>query len=265
MKLNLLKVTNARTLCGLKTKYGVIKKDVFIRTGEHSLLCEQDAKILREHNLKRIIDLRTSKEMENNPDIKIDGVEYVNISIIRATTFGISYERLDGKTIAEMLEAGFVRMQNRNETYSEHMEILYRNFVRDEHCRSKYGEFLRLLAERPACGSTLWHCSMGKDRVGTCTALLLYCLGASMQDIYDDYMLTNTLTRQNTESNLYKVAPYVSPDKLEIVQDMLMVKQEYLQSFFDEINCKYKTVENFLLDCGVTEQHINKLRKNYLE
>lgn len=265
MKINLQGVNNARTLCGIQTPYGKVKKDVFIRSGEMSRLTEQDAETLALHNLKRVIDLRTPQEIDNNPDVIINGVKYVNVSVIRATTFGISYEKLDGKTIAEMLEQGFARMQSRNETYSRHMEILYRNFVTDAHCRAKYGEFLKLLANDPADGATLWHCSMGKDRVGTCTALLLYCLGASEKDVFCDYMLTNEMTRQNTDSILYKVKPFVSADKLDIVESMLMVKRSYLQNFFGEITAEYETVENFLSACGVTEQNTANLRKLYLE
>lgn len=264
MKLPLQKVSNARELGGLVTKYGTVKRDVFIRSGELSRTTDSDAEVLKTHRLARVIDLRTQTEMSNNPDRKLDGVEYVNISVIRATTFGISYETLDGETIARMLKEGFARMSARNETYSRHMEILYANFVNDEHCRARYGDFLKLLADKPVDGATLWHCSMGKDRVGTCTALLLHCLGAKTEDIFDDYLLTNELTRQNTDSILNKVTPYVSQEERDTVESMLLVKRSYLQTFFDEIANKYGTVDAFVAACGVTEREINLLRENYL-
>lgn len=264
MKLNLEKVSNARELGGMITKYGVIKRDVFIRSGELSRANDHDIRLLANHSLARIIDLRTATEMTNYPDRKMDNVEYVNISIIKSTTFGISYETLDGETIARMLQAGFERMASRNETYSEHMEILYGNFVNDEHCRAHYGEFLKLLANNPVHGATLWHCSMGKDRVGTCTALLLYCLGASFEQIFEDYLLTNKLTRQNTDSILNKVMPYVSAHELDMVESMLLVKRTYLQKFFGEIIKQYGNVDNFIKACGVTKSEVDNLRKNYL-
>jgi len=265
MNLNLEKVSNARELGGIVTKYGTVKRDVFIRSGNLYVMTEKDAETLKKHSLKRVIDLRTLKETEKYPDVLIKDVEYVNVSIIRGVTFGISYETMDGKTIAEMLEAGFVRMQSRNETYSEHMKILYGNFVNDEHCRAHYGEFLKLLANKPVNGSTLWHCSLGKDRVGTCTALLLHCLGASKEVIFDDYIQTNVLTKQNTESILYKVAPYVSAERLDITEAMLLVKREYLQTFFDEAEKKFGGLNEFIAACGVTREDVRNLKKNYLE
>lgn len=265
MKIDLQNVSNARELGGIVTPYGTVKRDVFIRSGEMSRLTQSDAETLVKHRLKRVIDLRTAGEMANYPDVRMDGVEYVNVSIIRGVTFGISYETLDGAQIAEKLEAGFKRMQARNETYAEHMQILYRNFVNDEHCRAHYGEFLKLLANNPVCGATLWHCSLGKDRVGTCTALLLYCLGTSFGQIFDDYLETNVLTRSGTESVLNKVKPHVTPERLNMVEDMLLVKEDYLRTFFNEATSKFGSIDGFLADCGVTAIDVENLRKNYLE
>lgn len=265
MKIILKNANNARDLGGIKTKYGSIRHNKLLRSGELSRIDDTDAQALLKHNLKCVIDLRTPAEIANRPDVKINGVSSVNISIIRATTFGISYETLDGKQIAEMLEAGFQRMSARGETYSEHMQILYRNFVHDEHCRTKYGEFLKRLANDPVNGAYLWHCSMGKDRVGTCTALLLHILGASTDDIMRDYMLTNEQTKENTQSILYKVMPHVSAERLAMVESMLLVSENYLKTFWSEINAYYGNTDNFVKACGVTEQNVTNLRKNYLE
>lgn len=265
MKITLTYANNARDLGGITTQYGRIKANRLLRSGELSRIDKADAETLLKHNLERVIDLRTPAEIANRPDVEIQGVTSTNISIIRATTFGISYETLDGAQIAEMLEAGFKRMSARGETYSEHMQILYRNFVRDGHCKAKYGEFLKTLANEPVDGAYLWHCSMGKDRVGTCTALLLHLLGANKQDIMQDYLLTNEQTRENTQSILYKVMPYVSAERLAMVESMLLVSESYLKTFWTEIDAEYGSADNFIKACGVTEQDVNNLRQNYLE
>ncbi len=264
MKIQLQYANNARDLGGIVTAYGTIKQHKLLRSGELSRINASDAQRLLDDGLQCIIDLRTPTEISARPDIQIKGVDSLNISIIRATTFGISYETLDGKQIAEKLEAGFQRMSARGETYSEHMQILYRNFIRDEHCRIKYGEFLKTLANRPINGAYLWHCSMGKDRVGTCTALLLHILGADKQDIMTDYLLTNEQTRENTRSILYKVMPYISEERLNIVESMLLVSKSYLETFWEEINLQYGSIDKFIEQCGVTEQDKLNLRANYL-
>ena len=105
MKIDLPNVCNARDIGGMKTKYGVIKQGKFIRSGVLNRLNGEDVEILKKYNLKRVIDLRTSMETETTPDVKIDGVEYLNVSVVRSVTFGISFESLDGPILAERLQA----------------------------------------------------------------------------------------------------------------------------------------------------------------
>lgn len=265
MKIDLPNVCNARDIGGMKTKYGVIKQGKFIRSGVLNRLNGEDVEILKKYNLKRVIDLRTSMETETTPDVKIDGVEYLNVSVVRSVTFGISFESLDGPILAERLQAGYERMQKKGEEYPEHMENIYRRYVYDDHCRNAYGTFLKTLANNPSDGATLWHCTMGKDRVGTCTALLEYCLGASSEQIYEDFMLSNTQTQDNTNSVLNKAKPFVPAERLELIESMLMVQRYYLDAFFDEIKNRFGDSDGFLSACGVTVKDKENLRKLYLE
>lgn len=265
MIINLQQVSNARDLGGIKTKYGTVQANRLLRSGHLSIASATDVATLKNKNLKRIIDLRTPTEIANHPDVAIPEVGYINISIMSATTFGISYETLNGQEIAVKLEAGIQRMLNRGETPIEHMRILYKMFVNNEFSHVGYGNFLKTLANEPVDGATLWHCTGGKDRCGTCTALLLHCLGASREDIMQDYLLTNEQVLHHAESILAKVKPYVSPDRLELVQSMLLVEQSYLESFWSEIEKIYGSVDAFISKCGVTPEEIEKLRKNYLQ
>ena len=264
MKLNLPNVTNARDIGGMKTKYGVIKENKLLRTGVLNRLEESDKATLNNCKLQRVIDLRTETEIANAPDVKMDGVEQINISIVRSVTFGISFEALDGPILATRLQAGWDRMAEKGENYHEHMETIYRRYVHDEHCRAGYGQFLKTLAEHPVDGATLWHCTMGKDRCGTCALLLEYCLGADEQTMYEDFMESNVQTRENTNSLLNKVKPYVTAERLPTVEEMLTVQPYYLDAYFDEIKNLYGNMDGFLAACGVTQQHIDKLRELYL-
>ena len=266
MQIKLEKVTNARDLGGIKSKYGVVKYDKLLRSGHLGVATDDDCKILTgKHCLRRIIDLRTATEIANNPDVSIDGVDWINVSISAATTFGITYEKLDGATIAKMIDAGIARMIARGETSSEHMRILYKNFVLSDYSHHGYGKFLKLLANEPIEGATLWHCSAGKDRVGTCTALLLHCLGVSRDEIMRDYLLTNEMNKAHSESILNKVRPYVSDEVYELEKTMVLVDESYLESYWFEIEKRFGTVDAFIAHCGVTDEDIEKLRKNYLE
>lgn len=264
MKIDLQGVSNARDLGGMAIGDKRIATCRLLRSGEHNRLTDSDKRLLADMGLQRVIDLRTPPEIANVPDNKIDGVQYEYISVIPATTFGISYETTDGATIAKYLQAGLERMASRGETPAEHMQDLYRRFAALPHCREKIGEFVRTLAHRPVDGATLWHCSAGKDRVGVCTATLLHCLGASRRQIVDDYMLTNTQTETSRQSILNKVAPHVSADMLQLVKQMLCVDESYIARFFDTAENLYGTFDNFVQATGVTEQDRELLKKEYL-
>ena len=266
MQIQLEKITNARDLGGIKSEYGRVKPKRLLRSGHLCVATENDVKkLVNEYGLKRIIDLRKDTEIANNPDVTIDGVEWSNISIMAYTTFGITYEKLDGPTISKKLDEGIARMVARGETPIEHMRILYKNFVYDDYSHRGYGQFLKLLANSPVDGATLWHCSAGKDRVGTCTALLLHCLGVSREDIMRDYLLTNEMNRAHSESILNKVRPYVNDEVFALEKTMVSVDESYLNSFWSEIEKNYGTVDAFISHCGVTPDDIAKLRANYLE
>ena len=264
MIINLQQVSNARDLGGIGTKYGTVQTNRLLRSGHLSIASVADVETLTQRNLQRIIDLRTPTEIANNPDVTIPNVQYENISIMHATTFGISYETLDGAQIAVKLQAGIQRMLNRGETPIDHMRILYKMFVKDEFSHVGYGNFLKTLANNPTDGATLWHCTGGKDRCGTCTALLLHCLGADREQIMHDYLLTNQQVLAHAESILAKVRPHVTADNLALVQSMLLVDESYLISFWEEIERIYGSVDAFVAKCGLTQQEIIKLRKNYL-
>ena len=266
MKIILEKVANTRDLGGIPSAYGRVKSNKLIRSGHLHVATQADVQTLtQKHNLRRIVDLRTDMEIKGNPDVNIDGVQWVNVPIIAATTFGISYETLDGAAIAQKIDAGIARMVARGETPIDHMRILYRNFVTDDFSRNGYGQFLKLLANEPIDGATLWHCSAGKDRVGTCTALLLHCLGVSREEIMRDYLLTNEMNKAHSESILNKVRPYVSDELYALEKTMITVDESYLDTFFAEIEHLYGTVDAFIAQCGVSGEDVEKLRKFYLE
>lgn len=265
MKITMQGASNARDLGGIVTPYGKIKTQRLIRCGHLHKITEQDIQILQQNKLQRVVDLRTELEQAKSPDVIIDGVQYVTNPIMSATTFGITYEKSSGEEIGKMLQAGIARMQARGEDPKCHLEILYRMFVNQQVSLVGYGSFLKLLANNPVDGATLWHCSAGKDRVGTCTALLLHCLGASREQILADYMLTNEQNKPFLDMVMSKIRGTLNDEQISLIQGMLSVKESYLQSFWTEIEQHYGNVDHFIVACGVTQKDIAKLRENYLE
>lgn len=265
MKITMQGATNARDLGGTVTPFGKIKTQRLIRCGHLHKITEDDVQILRQINLQRVVDLRTELEQSKSPDVIIDGVQYVTNPIMSATTFGITYEKSSGEEIGNMLQAGIARMQARGEDPKRHLEILYRKFVSEPVSLVGYGSFLKLLANNPINGATLWHCSAGKDRVGTCTALLLHCLGASKEQIMEDYLLTNEQNKPFLDMVMSKIRGTLNDEQIALIQGMLSVKESYINAFWTEIEQQYGSVDGFISACGVTQTDIAKLLENYLE
>ena len=70
---------NTRDLGDIQTANGMyVKKNRLIRSGSLHKLSEKDIQTLKDNNLKIIVDFRSEKEFENKPDIRIDGVDYIN-------------------------------------------------------------------------------------------------------------------------------------------------------------------------------------------
>lgn len=265
MNIYLQNIANARDLGGIVTPYGKIKPRRLLRSGHVASPTQSDIETLKALGLQRIIDLRTEEEIAKHPDVQIEGVETANISIMSTTTFGINYEVMDGDTVAARLQAGMERMRARGEQPLEHMQILYRQLVESENSRKGFGTFLKLLADRPVDGATLWHCTSGKDRCGTCSALLLYCLGASDEEIMRDYLETNVQRAEHVNKLYARVRPYLNDEQFALVTTLLPVAESYINSFWSQIESRFGNVDTFLKSCGVTEKDVQKLRANYLE
>lgn len=265
MKIHLQGACNVRDLGGITTPNGTIVYGRLIRGDKLNRLTNQDKLLLQDIPLTRVIDLRTPSAFEKDPDILWDGVEYLLVTVINKTTFGITYEGSTGKEIADMLQDGVARMQAKGEIVEGHVRQIYRKLVSEEFSRNAFGTFIKTLACQPKDGATLWHCSVGKDRCGTCTALLLHCLGASKEQILEDYMLTNTQTANSTQGIIARVKPYLSEKNMALLHSMLTVQESYLDAFYDEMQQLFGGIDQFVAACGITEQDIAALRTHYLQ
>ena len=64
---------------------------------------------------------------------------------------------------------------------------------------------------------------------------------------------------------LDKIRGKLDDYQISLILGMLSVKESYLKSFWTEIEYRYGNVDNFIAECGVTQDDIQNLRKNYLK
>lgn len=247
------KILNFRNIGNIKTKDGIIKPHYFYRGGPLHKLTDETIKTLqRELNIKTVIDFREGQEIQRKINHK-DGFDIVHLNIIGDSNFG----NADPEELNRIY---------REEDPKERMMTLYRDIINSKHSQKEYRKFFDVILESD--NPVYFHCSAGKDRTGLAAAFLLKALGATDEDIIEDYLLTNELSRRNIEQmidNLGNTKP-VTDEDIQRIHAYSGVYKEYLEVAYEEIIKNYGTIENYLSSAlGVDELKIKKLKEKFIE
>lgn len=200
--------------------------------------------LLRDNNIKVVIDLRNKDEVEHLKDTNIKAITFINNPMLPESKEGED-SPLKTVTIKHM-------------TLPD-MDNAYRELVRRDR-QTAWSNIFNIILNNNNDG-ILFHCSAGKDRTGVVTAVILTALGIDKETIYQDYLLTN-------EKPLYykKMALQMDPESREIFLDYFQAKKEYLDASFDEINKIYGSFNKFLLECCLIDKNrLSILKDKYLK
>lgn len=236
-KIELSGADNARDLGGMKTSDGaVIQNGYLIRSNRLSRITKRDIQILKDqYHLQKIIDLRTPMEAEQEEDKEIAGAVYLNIPFFVESMVGISHERGNRHKIGHIENI-------------PKMEDLYVMIVENPFCQKQMEKALRQIMETED-GAVLWHCTEGKDRCGLLSAMTLFLLGVSEQDVMEDYLKTNTSAATRIDKMYQKWRKLgISKGRAEGMLGLFMAKEEYMQAALDFVKRKYGSVDLFLKD-----------------
>ena len=262
---------NARDLGGMETKDGlVVKPGRLIRSDNMSDLtraCEEV--LLKEYNLFRVVDLRTENELGEQAPRKIEGTQWVHLPLVK----GDSAERSNAQaefnesehsklTLAQIFKISIAQM---NYDVPTAMINMYQSLLESEFSRGQIEKFFRLLLENEE-GSTLWHCTAGKDRTGFLTALLLELFGVDRKEIEKDFLLSGENLKPQTEGILEEIKKETDdPDLLEQVRILNSVLPEYTSAVFNGID-ERGGIESYLTQhIGLSNSDLNDLKRLYLK
>ena len=174
-------IDNFRDLGGLRTRDGgVIRRGHVFRSGDPRHMTESDyAKLTGDLGVRTILDLRRPDELEDvgvSPLIK-PPVRHVHIRLVQA-------QNLES-VVQQTQSVGSVG-------------AMYQQSLEDVAFGRNLTFALELLSHeenRPA----LFHCSLGKDRVGVLAASLLAVLGVSDGDVATDYAMSAQAAQRQAE------------------------------------------------------------------
>jgi len=248
---------NTRDLGGLTAAGGrKIRPCRLIRGDAPSRLTEEDARILKEkYRLKRVIDLRTSAEADERPDVVADGVEYLHVPLFAEEVIGITRDSESEKKSKD----GFAVPGPPD------MEALYAFLIDGEVPRAGLRRVMQAIFDT-ADGSVLFHCSVGKDRTGVVALLLLGLLGVPRETIYEDYLFTNVWGE--ADAQMYRDVAYNATGDEEIAERTrlaFLAVPAYLDSAYAAVE-RAGGFEKFFTDClGFDAGEIEEFRKEVLE
>lgn len=254
-------VKNARQLGGYAGADGkIIKDNLLLRTGKLSDATEEDlAKLAEEYQVKKVIDFRTTDEMESAPDPNVGGAENLWISILEETgssenmAVTASYDSDPVQALVDYAKSGSAR-------------TMYTDIVTSEHAQEGYAQFFdELIAQEE--GAVLWHCTGGKDRAGLASVLLLSALGADEETILADFELSNAVYQTNIEyMGQAAEEKGCTEEEVNAVKALAGVSVEYMKEALELIDSEYGSMHDYLNNqLDVSDEEIAVLQARYLE
>ena len=259
---------NARDLGGIETADGRrLRSGRLIRSGKLSNPETEDIKYLESIELKTVIDFRTIQEQIEKPDMKLPGVEYISCPIFEGKTEGITREKPETEDEEARRTVAMARhLMPRCPDGKAQMRSLYALLVTDAHAIEYYKKFFDILLAHEN-GALLYHCMMGKDRVGTGTSLLLHALGVCREAVISDYMITLERCAPGTKRLLENCRRYTeSEEELKFIYELDSVDESFICAGLDAIDNNFGGMDEFLRNqMCLTDEKRERLKALYLE
>lgn len=231
-------VRNVRDLGGIATRDGrVVKPGLLFRGSALNHPSESDIEVLeRQLELRRIVDLRVSWELEAKPDAEIPNVRYLHIPLFDQEIVGIDYVKpLPG---TRMIGHDFAC--NSLDFYATMANPL---------TVAQLAKVLNSIFESALAGEAVYfHCSGGKDRAGITALLVLFVLGVGEEEILVDYLRTNRSRDAHIQPVYERFLQLCYGDEAfaREVTDAHRALPENLDAFYAEVGRLYGGMDDFM-------------------
>lgn len=222
------RIQNFRDLGGYSAQKGKhVKWGMIYRSGCISQYSDRDSIRLLLSGIKTIIDLRPQEEINERP------IHFPNVKVI-------SMPILDGnkEDFLERLMENKVRKRD-GKIY---LEDTYIRFVTE--CSESYAQVLQIFLDE-ANYPILLQGTLGKDRVGYLSALLLTMLGVPYDSVLKDYLASNQYI---DPSFMSQTVSSLSSDAQETMTTLLLVDESFLDIAYKEIDKQFGSFKGYLED-----------------
>ncbi|MCQ2547460.1 MAG: tyrosine-protein phosphatase [Clostridia bacterium] len=252
-------INNFRDLGGIPTKDGRhFKKGIYYRSALLRGLSPDEKDYIFDQGIRTVIDLRADAEVARKPDDEIPHVAYMHFPVQKETEQD-RYGKLIEQIKAEpSKEKRWSMIPNMGDLYSE--------MLTNDFSRTNLRAIVNFMINYQL-GAIDFHCASGKDRTGMLTATLLLIAGVSREEIMKDYMLSLDYAETEALEKYNRVISLGGDEHLaHLVHEMFLVKEEYMNLFFDSIDKHYKNDDNYVRQfLRLNDADIEKYRNKVLE
>ncbi len=246
---------NVRDVGGLPTVDGRrTRSRVLLRADNLQDLTSDDvARLLEEHRVRTVVDLRTSGEVHlEGPGPLTGRVAHHHLSLI-AEEPGEPDEVEVDRAVDQAVPSFRDRSSRRGSTPTD-MTGYYLGYVED--APQSVAAALRVLADA-ANGTTVVHCAAGKDRTGTIVALALSLAGVTRDAVVADYVASAERVDQ-VLARLQSSRTY-GPDLAGADVADLTPQAASMERFLDEVDRRYGGPHGLAMSIGVDEETVARL------
>ena len=244
------RTVNFRDLGGYENSEGRrVKWGQIFRSDNFSRLTDRDQTFLKGMGIKLVCDFRTPSEVQKTPDrLPDESIGYLHLPVIHG--------EFDFMTALERLKKGDESQLSKDFMVKSYLQNI-------EEFPDIWGRVLDCITKRDN-RPLIFHCTGGKDRAGTCAALLLLTLGIPEETAVYDHQLSNVFIAPMLKKVSERVESFgVEPEK---VLPYFTAPRECIDSLLDHIRETYGSADNYLRTrAKVSDDTLALLKQELLE
>ncbi len=242
---------NFRDLGGYETRDGArVKWGRVFRSDSLARLTVEDQSILRQMGIKVVCDFRTKAEVEQSPDQLPEDVSIEQLHL------PITHGEFNFVTALERIKQG-------DDSWLTDGFMVSGYIMNIEEFPHTWGTVFKRITEKKS-RPFVFHCTGGKDRAGTCAALILLALGVPEETVIYDHQLSNIFIADLLKGIYKRLESYgVDPEKLK---PYFTAPRECIVALIDHIGTNYGSAAKYLTDrAGIGVNTLEMLKRELLE
>ncbi|MCL2631338.1 MAG: tyrosine-protein phosphatase [Firmicutes bacterium] len=247
MSVKLEKVINLRDLGGVKVANDrEVRGGVFFRSSCLDRASESDTATIKALGINTIVDFRDDNwyEMRRKRDKSEICKNYFNVPV-----------QVESANIVKLKRLSYSALKNLSD---QDMIECYENLAFGNHSYKKLFEVIKN-GDTPV----LFNCSVGKDRTGVASAILLYMLGAPKEEVVNEYILSREAIPKICAKARKRIPFFLRGLIMPKMEPMFLAEPEFILAPLNRIDEAGGIYKYFEAEYGYSKEDIKRVREKY--